>query len=106
MSVLRIKKNDMVVSVAGNSVGKTGKVLQVVKAGKRAIVEGLRPVKKTVRKSQETPKGDIVEKDAPIDISNLMPYCPSCKKGVKIKRDKDGNRRVRRCRACGHSFDG
>lgn len=106
MSVPRIKKDDEVIAIAGTSAGKTGKVLQVVKAGQRVIVEGLNPVKKTMRKSEDNPKGGIVEKDAAIDVSNLMLYCPSCKKGVRIGRDKDGDKRLRRCRVCRHSFDG
>ena len=106
MSVPRIRKNDVVVAVSGTAAGKTGKVLQIVKAGSRAVVEGLKPVKKTVRKSQDNPHGAIVEQDSAVHVSNLMPYCPSCKKGVRLKRDKDGERRVRRCRACSHLFDG
>lgn len=106
MSVPRIRKNDVVAAVTGTGKGKTGKVLQVVKSGKRVIVEGLNPVKKTMRKSQDNPHGGIVQKDAAIDVSNVMLFCPSCKKGVKISRDKDGDRRIRRCRVCRHSFDG
>ncbi len=106
MSVPRIRKNDVVVAVSGTAAGKTGKVLQVVKSGTRAVVEGLKPVKKTVRKSQDHPHGAIVEQDSAVNVSNLMPYCPSCKKGARVKRDKDGERRVRRCRACGYLFDG
>ena len=106
MSVPRIKKDDMVIAIAGASAGKSGKVLQVVKAGRRAVVEGLNPVKKTMRKSDDHPNGGIVEKDAAIDVSNLMLYCATCKKGVRIGRDKDGDKRVRRCVVCRHSFDG
>ncbi len=106
MSVPRIRKNDVVIAIAGASAGKTGKVLQVMRTRGRAIVEGVNPVRKTLRKSQDHPQGGFVQKDAALDLSNLMPYCPSCKKGVKIGKEKDGKRSVRRCRACRHSFDG
>lgn len=105
MSSHRIKKNDTVIAVSGVAAGKSGKVLQVLPARDRAIVEGLNTVKKTMRKSQDNPQGGIVEKEAPLALSNLMLYCPDCKKGVKINRIKDGDRRVRRCRLCTHVFD-
>lgn len=106
MSVARIKKNDVVVAIAGADAGKTGKVLQVNPVVGRVIVEGLRLVKKAIRKSQDNPQGGIVEKEAAIAASNLMLFCPACKKGVRFKRVQDGKKPVRKCRGCGHSFDG
>ena len=66
-----IKKGDMVIAVAGADKGKTGKVLQVEAAKGRALVEGVNFVKKHLRKSQDNPQGGIVEKEAPINVSNL-----------------------------------
>jgi large subunit ribosomal protein L24 len=106
VSVARIKKNDIVMAIAGADSGKTGKVLQVNPAMGRVLVEGLRLVKKTVRKSQDNPQGAIVDKEAAIAASNLMLYCPACKKGVRVKRVRDGGKPVRKCVSCGHSFDG
>jgi large subunit ribosomal protein L24 len=94
-----------VVVVSGVGIGKTGKVLQVLPAQGRAIVEGVKTIKKTLRKSQDNPQGGIVEKEAPIALSNLMLYCPDCKKGVRVNRIQDGDRRVRKCRVCTHVFD-
>ena len=104
MSVQRIKKDDIVIAVAGVNTGKTGKVLQVSRHGKRAIVEGLNLVKKALRKTQENPQGGISEKEAPLQLSNLMLYCPNDKKGVKVARIKDGDHNIRKCKVCGHSF--
>ena len=67
----RIKKGDMVQAIAGDNKGKTGKVLQIVSGGERALVEGLNFVKKHVRKTQDNPQGGVFEKEAPIHISNL-----------------------------------
>lgn len=106
MSAGRVRKEDTVIAVAGVDAGKTGKVLQVLPAKGRAIVEGLCLRKKTLRKSQDNPQGGIVEKEGTISLSNLMLYCPDCKKGSRVKRGKDGARSVRSCAACGHSFDG
>jgi large subunit ribosomal protein L24 len=67
----RIKKGDMVQVIAGDENGKTGKVLQVLAAGDRALVEGLNFVKKHMRKTQDNPQGGVFEKEAPIHLSNL-----------------------------------
>jgi large subunit ribosomal protein L24 len=74
MSIARIKKNDTVIVIAGADKGKTGKVLSVSPKKGTALVEGLHLVKKTIRRTEQTPQGGIVEREAPIQISNLMPY--------------------------------
>ncbi|MDD5482717.1 MAG: 50S ribosomal protein L24 [Kiritimatiellae bacterium] len=105
---VHIRKNDVVLARAGGAAAgkKTGKVLQVFPGKRCAIVEGLNFVHKTLRKSQDNPKGSIIRKEAPINLANLMLYCPHCKKGVRIKRQPDENRRkIRTCRKCGHKFD-
>lgn len=68
-----IKAGDMVVAITGDDAGskKAGKVLRVFPAQRRAVVEGLNLVKKTLRKSQDNPQGGIIDKEAAIDISNL-----------------------------------
>lgn len=106
MNVPRIKKNDTVVVRTGVSAGKTGKVLQVLADRGRAVVEGANTVKKTLRKSQDNPQGGIVEKENPIPLSNLMLYCPQCKKGVRSGRVREGGKPVRKCKTCGHLFEG
>lgn len=105
MSVCRIKKGDTVAVTKGVDAGKTGKVLEVLPERGGALVEGLRLVKKALRKTQERPQGGIVDKEAPIALANLMPYCPACKRGVRIRRVAEGGRSLRKCRACQHAFD-
>lgn len=106
MSICKIRKNDTVIAITGASGGKTGKVLHVFPNRGRAIVEGLNMAKKNLRKSQDNPQGGIAEKEASINVSNLMLYCPDCKTGVRTSRGKDGVKSVRKCNGCGHSFDG
>jgi len=84
---------------------KSGKVLQVLPAQGRALVEGLNLIKKTLRKTQDNPQGAIAEKEAPLALSNLLLYCPECKRGVKTSRSREGGRSVRKCRRCNHLFD-
>jgi large subunit ribosomal protein L24 len=66
-----IKKGDTVVAIAGDDKGKTGKVLQLIPGKGTAIVEGLNFIKKHVRATSETQQGGIVEKEAPMHVSNL-----------------------------------
>lgn len=72
MSKQHIKKGDTVVVLAGTERGKRGRVIQVVTSQQRAIVEGVRMIKRHTRKSQAHPQGAIVEREGTIHISNLM----------------------------------
>ncbi len=67
----RLRRGDTVVAIAGADKGKRGKVLRVLPREGRAIVEGLHTVKKHMRKSQDNPQGGIVEREAPMAVSNL-----------------------------------
>lgn len=72
-----IKKGDVVVVLTGDDAGKTGRVLRVMPRQGRALVEGVNYVKKHLRKSQEHPQGGIVEKEAPVALSNLRRQTPA-----------------------------
>ncbi len=106
-SKLHLKRDDVVVAIAGGDAGgkRTGKVLQVLPGRGRAVVEGFHFVRKTVRKSQDLPNGDIIRREASVALSNLQLYCPDCKRGVRIARGRDEKGRpARKCRKCGHTF--
>lgn len=105
MSVSRIKKDDIVIVNAGSSAGKTGRVLSIDLKRQRAIVEGINMVKKTIRKSQEFPEGNIADVPAPIHLSNLMPYDPKAKKGVRISSVREDGKSVRVAKGTGHRFE-
>jgi large subunit ribosomal protein L24 len=70
---LSIKRGDTVMAITGEDADgkKTGKVIRVIPETQRALVEGFNYVKKHLRKSQDNPKGGIVEKEAPVHVSNL-----------------------------------
>lgn len=102
----RIRKGDVVVAIRGEDRGKTGKVMQVMPDRSRAIVEGVNLVKKALRKSQENPKGGISDKEAPMPVSGLLLYCPHDKRGVRVARVMDGEKKARKCKVCGHVFGG
>jgi large subunit ribosomal protein L24 len=97
----RIKKNDMVMVIAGREKGKTGKVLHVVPDSRRATVERLNIVKRHSKPRGAASPGGIVEREAPLDISNLMFFCERCNApvriGYRIGADKT---KTRVCRSC------
>ena len=71
MSKLHVKKGDQVVVLAGKEKGKSGKIIHVMTAKGRVVVEGLQLVKKHTRKSQQNPNGAIIEREGSIHISNV-----------------------------------
>ena len=71
MAKFKIKRGDTVTVIAGDDKGKSGKVLQVIPETERVLVEGVNFVKKHMRQSEDHPQGGIVEKEAPIAISNV-----------------------------------
>ena len=83
---LHIKKGDTVVVIAGNYRAQEGKVLEVIRATEKAIVEGVNMVKKHTKPNAAHPQGGIVEKEAPIHISNLMNKDPKTGKPTRIGR--------------------
>ncbi len=105
MSVARIKKNDTVIAIAGEYAGQTGKVLSIDRRSGRAFVEGLNMVKKAVRRSQGQSESGFVEREAPVELSNLMPYDPDRKKGVRIRRVRQADRGVRQAKGTGRILD-
>jgi len=95
-----IKKGDTVVVIAGREKTKTGKILKVIERGARVLVEKLNMVKKHNKPTQTNPKGGIVEKEAPIAISNVMVFCSKCNKGVRTGSKVEKNNKIRTCKSC------
>ena len=70
-SKFHVKRGDTVQVISGNHKGATGKVLQILPKKQQVLIEGVRLVKKHVRKSQDYPQGAIIEREGPIHISNV-----------------------------------
>lgn len=81
---MHVKKNDIVVVVAGNSRGKEGKVLKVFPETNKVIVEGVNVVKRHTRPSQKNPQGGVVQKEAPISSSNVMVKDPKSGSATRV----------------------
>ncbi len=102
MNKMYLRKDDMVIVRSGKDKGKTGKVLKVIPENQRVVVEKVNFVKEFIRRDQsKNIQGGIMEKEAPIHVSNLMLYCSECGQGVRIKNKKleDGSR-IRVCSKC------
>ena len=99
---MQIRKNDSVMIIAGRERGKTGKVLRVISDKGAAIIERVNLIKRHTRPKGPQQPGGIVEKEAPLDISNLMFFCERCnapvRVGYKIAADKSKARVCRNCK--------
>lgn len=102
MAKIQLKKNDVVAVIRGKDKGKTGKVLKLIPETNRVIVERINFSKHFVKadRSRNT-QGGVMEKEAPIAVSNVMLYCAECGQGVRtrIRRLEDGSK-IRLCHRC------
>ena len=98
----KLRKNDMVEVLAGRDAGKRGKILKVLPAKGRVIIQGVAFVKKHTRPNpQRNVKGGIAERESSIHASNVMILCGECGKRTRIgKKVLADGRRVRVCRRC------
>lgn len=97
----RVKKNDLVMVIGGRDRGKTGKVVRVLHDRNRVVVERLNLVKRHSKPHGAASPGGIVEKEAPLDLSNVMVFCEKCNAPVRIGSKKTEHGKVRACRRCG-----
>ena len=81
---MKIRKNDNVIVIAGNAKGKTGKILKVYPDKNRVIVEGVNIIKRHSRPSQKNPQGGITQKEASINMSNVMVLDPKTSKPTRV----------------------
>ncbi len=118
---MNVKKGDLVQILSGKDRGKQGRVIEARPRDRRVIVENLnvvkrhtrpRPIKDSSRMGgPQVAPGGIIEKAAPVDVSNVMVVCPTCKLptriGIKVKDVKGEQVRVRVCKreGCGQEID-
>ncbi|HJX29518.1 MAG TPA: 50S ribosomal protein L24 [Thermoanaerobaculia bacterium] len=106
MDKLKIKKNDQVLVKSGKDRGARGRVLKVLASEGKAIVERVNMIKRHTRPNPgKGVQGGILEREAPVQVSNLTVVCPECGKPSRLgrKRLEDG-RGVRVCKNCGGTF--
>jgi large subunit ribosomal protein L24 len=92
----RIRKGDVVVVISGRDRGKSGKVLSVDLGVGKVVVEKLNMIKRHTKPNQKVKQGGILEREAPLAVSNVMYLCPVTKKPTRLGvRTLDDGRRVR-----------
>jgi large subunit ribosomal protein L24 len=104
---INIRKNDRVVIIAGKDKGKNGRVIEVRPRMRKVLVEGVNMVKRHLKaNSRRGIQGGILDREAPIDISNVMVICPHCGKPTRASHQvlNDGNR-TRACKKCGAAIE-
>ncbi|MCK5832251.1 50S ribosomal protein L24 [bacterium] len=103
---MRIKKNDIVKVIAGNSRGKKGKVLKVYPRTRRLVIEGVNFILRHTKATSQTNQGGIQEREAPISVSNVMLICPKCGGMTRIGTHfTDDGSKARFCRKCREMID-
>ncbi|MCX7718513.1 MAG: 50S ribosomal protein L24 [Candidatus Sumerlaeaceae bacterium] len=100
---LRIRKNDRVEVSTGKFKGRVSRVLYVLPAEDRVVVEGVNVVRRHTKRRSQKRQGGIVEKEAPIHVSNVQIYCEKCKRGVRfgVRIDEKTGTKQRFCKKCG-----
>ncbi len=98
---LHVKKDDLVMIIAGKDKGKSGKVLRVLPDKGRVLVESLNLIKRHTSPSRSSNEGGIIEKEAPVAISNVQLLCQGCNKPARtgLRVLEDGSK-VRFCKKC------
>lgn len=105
-SSFHVRKNDLVQVIAGKEKGKTGKVLQVFFKRDRVLVEKVNFIKRHSRPSAKTRQGGIIQKEAPLHVSNVLLICPKCNQGKRMgsKILEDGKKALV-CKSCGEVIE-
>jgi large subunit ribosomal protein L24 len=95
---MHVKIKDTVLVLSGKDAGRQGTVLAVDHDRQRALVERVNVVKKHAKANpRKGVKAGILEREAPVHVSNLMVVCPRCGKPTRVRTDRTGERRVRAC---------
>lgn len=104
---MHIKKNDVVKVISGEYTGKTGKVLKVFPKENRVIVEGVNFIKRHLKKGHpQAQQGGIVQKESPVQASNLMLLCTKCNKTTRVAmQELADKKKVRVCKHCKEIID-
>lgn len=101
LNKFHVKKGDLVQVMAGKDKGKQGRVLRVFFSKNRLSVENLNVVKRHTRPSQQNQEGGIVEKEAPMAVSNVLLVCGACNQatrtGVRVLEDGTKSRFCKKC---------
>ena len=103
---MKIRKNDNVLVIAGKDRGKTGKVRFAYPKKERVLVEGVNFIKRHMRATGQARQAGVIEREAPIPVSNVMLLCNKCNHPTRAGfRFLEDGKKVRVCRSCGEVID-
>ena len=103
---MQIRKNDTVLVITGKDKGKKGKVRLAYPKDERILVEGINFIKRHIRARGRVRQAGIIEREAPIRVSNVMLLCNKCNHPTRVGSHLlDDGRKVRICRSCGEVID-
>jgi len=103
---MKIRKNDTVLVIAGKDKGKKGKVRFAYPEDKRVLVEGVNFITRNMRAMRQARQAGIIEREAPIHVSDVMLLCSKCNRPTRIGfRFLADGRKTRICRSCGEVID-
>ncbi|MDP2951896.1 MAG: 50S ribosomal protein L24 [Chloroflexota bacterium] len=103
---MKIHRNDTVLVIAGKDRGKKGKVHHVLPKEERVLIEGVNLIKRHQKARGAVRQAGIIEREAPINISNVMVLCGRCNKPTRVGyRFLDDGRKVRFCKQCQEQLD-
>jgi large subunit ribosomal protein L24 len=104
MAKMKLRTGDQVVVIAGKDRGRQSRIAKVMPDETKVVVEGVNTAKRHQRPTGQTMQGGIIDKDMPIDVSNVMILCEDCgRTRIGFRFDEDGNK-VRVCRKCGRDL--
>ncbi|MBT2639935.1 MULTISPECIES: 50S ribosomal protein L24 [Bacillaceae] len=102
---MHVKKGDKVMVISGKDKGKTGIILEAYPKQSRVLVEGINIVKKHAKPSQVNPQGGILNQEAPIHVSNVMPVDPKSGKPTRVGYTVENGKKVRVAKKSGEVLD-
>jgi len=103
---MKIRKNDTVLVIAGKDRGKKGKVRFARPKHERLLVEGINMIKRHTKAIRQVRQAGIIEREAPINMSNVMLLCSKCNHPTRVGfRFLEGGKKVRICRVCHEVID-
>jgi large subunit ribosomal protein L24 len=103
---MHVRKGDQVVVIAGKEKGKRGRVLRLVTANGRVVIERVNMVKRHTKPTQRNPRGGILEKEGSVEASNVALWCGKCVAPRRAKHDhQEGQKKRRICVKCGTVFE-
>jgi large subunit ribosomal protein L24 len=104
---IRLRRDDLVEVLTGREAGKTGKILKVIPDKNQVVVEKVNMIKRHTRPSPATGQGGIIEREAPLHVSNVMLICPKCATSGRFSFTTTGDKKKSRvCRRCKELIDG